>query len=86
MEHQERPKVGRELTRKNEVLVESNHRCILPDSDDDLASILNGSGQEAFVSQRETWVDRPWVLCVGPSRWRRFACLGQGKEKEMAGK
>ena len=63
--------------------MESNHRCILPGSDDDLALIWNGSGREALVSQRENGlIDRGYYALARLDGVGISLVLGRGKKKE----
>ena len=63
--------------------MESNHRCFLPGSNDDLASILNGPSLEAFVSQRENGlIDRGYYALARLDGVGISLVLGRGRKKE----
>ena len=63
--------------------MESNHRCILPGSDDDLALIWNGSGREAFVSQRENGLIDCGYYALAHLDGVGIACFGQGEKERI---
>ena len=74
-------------SKNDETRVESNHRCILPGSDDDLALTLNGSSQEAFVSQRENGlIDRGYYALARLDGVGFLLVSGQERKESRIGR